>query len=255
VSSDDKPLEVIAQTTVTLPYLDDLVPALYALDGRPYIPVCAVCNALGIRADTHIQRWRNLLLWETALKLPYQTRRGKRLVWCLLISEVPFLYSLFSWKHLSSERRAQLSRAARAGMKLAGEVYQQMQERYRSVRYTLFSLLNEYAGIDAWLDRQVERHLPSFERETQVAFTALIEQGRVIYHRIAAHARSMLQEQSALPIVDGVTLDAEQQVVDTFSMPLLPLPPEEDVDQLVELLYQLSSWSATMAAFWRAQEH
>jgi hypothetical protein len=126
VKSDEKTLEVVTQKMVTLPYLDDQVPALYASDGRPYIPVCAVCKVFGIRADTHIQRWRKLLLWETALKLPYQTERGKRLVWCLLISEVPFLYGLFRWDHLPPARRAQLYEAARAGMKLAGESYQQM---------------------------------------------------------------------------------------------------------------------------------
>ena len=53
---------VIAQTTVTLPFLDDEVPALYLADGRPYIPVCVVCRALGIRADIHIRRWRKLVL-------------------------------------------------------------------------------------------------------------------------------------------------------------------------------------------------
>src|SRR5438105_3311167 len=72
---DKESVEVIAQTTMTLPYLDDQVPALYLSDGRPYIPVCAVCKVFGIRADTHIQRWRKLLLWETARKLPFQTER------------------------------------------------------------------------------------------------------------------------------------------------------------------------------------
>src|SRR5438046_5384419 len=96
---DENQPEVIEQTTVTLPFLDEEVPALYLADGRVYIPVCAVCQALGIRADTHIRRWRRLALWSTARKLPFQKeKRGKRLVWCLLISEVPFLYSLFNWK-------------------------------------------------------------------------------------------------------------------------------------------------------------
>jgi hypothetical protein len=104
--------EVIEQTRVTLPFLNDEVPALSLTDGRLYIPVYAVCHALGIRADTHIRRWQRLALWITARKLPLQTeKRGKRLVWCLLISEVPFLYSLFDWKLVSPQRRLQLYRA------------------------------------------------------------------------------------------------------------------------------------------------
>ncbi len=101
---------------------------LYLADGRPYILVFAVCHALGIRADTHIRRWRKLVLWVTARKLPFQTeKRGKRLMWCLLISEVPFLYSLFDWKLVSLERRLQLCRATREQMKLADLAHQEMQ--------------------------------------------------------------------------------------------------------------------------------
>src|SRR5260370_5121532 len=140
--------EVIAQTTVTLPFLDDEVPALYLADGRPYIPVCAVCQALGIRADMHIRRWRTLVLWITARKLPFQTeKRGKRLVWCLLISEVPFLYSLFNWKLVSPERRLQLLRASKEQVKLADLAYQEMQQRYKAIRHALFNFLTTFADI------------------------------------------------------------------------------------------------------------
>ena len=51
-------LEVVAQTATRLPFLDDLVPVLYLSDGRPHIPVVAVCRALGIRPDIHIRRFR-----------------------------------------------------------------------------------------------------------------------------------------------------------------------------------------------------
>src|SRR5256885_1677907 len=99
---NEREQEVVAQKMIPLPFLSDEVPALYLADGRPYIPVFAVCHALGIRADMHIRRWRRLALWVTARKLPFQTeKRGKRPVWCLLISQVPFLYSLFDWELVS----------------------------------------------------------------------------------------------------------------------------------------------------------
>jgi hypothetical protein len=253
---DKESVEVIAQTTMTLPYLDDQVPALYGSDGRPYIPVCAICKVFGIRADTHIQRWRKLLLWETARKLPFQTeKRGKRLVWCLLISEVPFLYSLFSWKHLSAERRAQLHQAARAGMNLAWSAYQEMQQRYKMTRQTLFSLLAECADIDERLDRQLKIYLLSFDQETQGIFAALVERGRTVHHQVADHARHMLHEQNALPILDGVMIDAENTVVDTFSLPLLPIIPHEESELLIDLLRQLASWYQDMAMFWRERDN
>lgn len=106
---DEREPVVVMQTTVILPFLDDEVPALYLADGRPYIPVFAVCHAPGISLASSIRRRRNLALWVTARKLPFQTRKqGKRLVWCLLISQVPFLYSLFDWKLAPPEQQAQL---------------------------------------------------------------------------------------------------------------------------------------------------
>src|SRR5712671_2337168 len=112
---NEREQEVVAQKMIALPFLSDQVPAVYLVDGRPYIPVFAVCHALGIRADMHIQRWKHLALWVTARKLPLQAeKRGRRLVWCLLISEVPFLYGLFDWKLVAPERRLQLRRATEA---------------------------------------------------------------------------------------------------------------------------------------------
>ena len=87
---NEREQEVVAQTVIPLPFLSDEVPALYLADGRPYIPMFAICHALGIHADMHIRRWRHLALWVTARKLPLLTeKQGKRLVRCLLISEVP----------------------------------------------------------------------------------------------------------------------------------------------------------------------
>ena|SRR5258706_6095096 len=50
---DESEQEVIEQITVTLPFLDEEAPALYLADGRLYIPVYVVCQALGIRANIH----------------------------------------------------------------------------------------------------------------------------------------------------------------------------------------------------------
>lgn len=136
---DEHSEQVVRQTTIALPFLDEQVPALIVADGRSYIPVFAVCRVLGIRADTHIQRWRRLIFWGTARKLLFQTeKRGQRLVWCLLISEVPHLYSLFDWSPLPPGRRRQLYEAAHAHAQLLEQVYQEMQAQYAFTRQALF---------------------------------------------------------------------------------------------------------------------
>jgi len=246
--------EVIAQTTVTLPFLDDEVPALYLADGRPYIPVCAVCRALGIRADTHIRRWRTLVLWITARKLPFQTeKRGKRLVWCLLISEVPFLYSLFNWELVSPERRLQLLRASKEQAKLANLAYQDMQHRYKAMRQTLFWFLTTFADIDKLLRRYADILLPMFDDESSVAFAALVDHGRSLFQKASAQARKMLHDQGTLPIIDAFKIDADKNVIDTFSMPLLPIVPQEDSEYFFALMGQLTAWRQELDVFWNEQ--
>jgi hypothetical protein len=225
--------------------------SLFLRMSRPYIPVCAVCRALGIRADTHIRRWRTLVLWITARKLPFQTeKRGKRLVWCLLISEVPFLYSLFDWQLVSPERRLQLRRATEEQVKLADLAYQEMQQRYKAMRQSLFRFLTNFADSDALLQQYADALSPTLDGESSLALSTLIDRGRSLFRKATAHARKMLHDQGTLPIVDAVKIDADNTVIDTFSMPLLPIVPREDSDLFFALMGQLTAWRQEIQAFW-----
>jgi hypothetical protein len=256
--NDEYTLQVVRQTTITLPYLDDEVPVLYLTDGRPYIPVFAVCRALGIRADTHIPRWKHLLLWETALKLPFETeKRGKRFVWCLLISEIPFLYSMFDWKQLPAKRREELYRAVKAHMKLAGQAYQDMQNAYAKTRRLLFSLMTQCSQLDEAFWLALEQRAVSYQPAKQLAFRQLISRGRALCQELASHARKMLQDQGEALLVDGVMLDEAHRVIDTFSMPLFPIVPAEDLERLTDLIQQVAAWQQQVDRFdmWREQNN
>jgi len=252
---DESQQAVIEQTTVTLPFLDDEVPALSLADGRLYIPVCAVCQALGIRADMHIRRWRTLVLWITARKLPFQTeKRGKRLVWCLLISEVPFLYSLFNWKLVLPERRLQLLRASKEQAKLANLAYQEMQQRYKAMRLALFTFLTTFADIDELLQQYTDELAPALDDESSLALTSLVDRGRSVFQTATAHARKMLQDQGELPIIDTFKIDVNNNVIDTLSIPLLPIVPQEDSELFFLLMGQLTAWRQELQAFWSKRE-
>ncbi len=248
---DESQQAVIEQTTVTLPFLDDKIPALYLADGRLYIPVCAVCHTLGIRADIHIQRWRRLALWITARKLPLQTeKRGKRLVWCLLISEVPFRYSLFDWKLVSPERRHQLLSATEEQVKLSDLAYQQMQQQYKVMRQALFRFLTTFADIDVLLQQYVQLYSHMLDNESSLTFAAIIDRGRSLFQDATTHARKMLQDQGTLPIIDAFKIDVNNNVIDTLSMPLLPIVPYEDSELFFALMGKLTAWRQELQAFW-----
>jgi len=154
---EESQLAVIEQTTVALPFLDEEVPALFMADGRIYIPVYEVCRALGISPDTHIRHWQKLVVWMTARKLPLQTeKRGRRLVWCLLISQVPYLYSLFDWQLVSTQRLIQLRWATEEQAKLADMAYQIMQKDYKVLRQGLFRFLIMYVNFEKILQRYTD---------------------------------------------------------------------------------------------------
>ena len=243
-------LEVMAQTTTRLPFLDDQVPVLYLSDSRLYIPVFAVCQALGIRPDIHIRRWRRLALWVTARKLPFQTeKRGKRLVWCLLISQVPFLYGLFDWKLVAPERRHQLQMATEAQVRLADQAYQQVQREYRAMRQVLFASMSTFDDIDALLTGYAERLESRLDSGSAVECTELCARGRSLFAQAASHARKMLQAQGELPVVDLFKIGADNQVIDTFSMPVLPIVPEEDRERFFAFMGLLTAWQEEITAF------
>jgi len=247
---DENKHTIIEQTTVILPFLDDEVPALSLADGRLYIPVFAVCHALGIRADIHIRRWRHLLLWTTARKLPLQTQKsGKRLVWCLLISEVPFLYGLFSWQRVSSERHLQLYHATKEQKKLLNLAYQDLQQQYKAMRKALFIFLTSFADIDKLLKLYMEILSPSLDEEASLTFTSLVDRGRSLFQMATEHARNMLQDQETLPILDIIQIDANNRVIDSFSKPLLPIVPPEDSELFFAFMKQLAEWVQELQAF------
>jgi len=248
---ENEVLEVVVQTTTRLPFLDDQVPVLTLSDGRLYIPVFTVCHALGIRPDIHIRRWRRLVLWVSARKLPFQTvKRGKRQVWCLLISEVPFLYSLFDWKLVAPERRLQLHRATEAQIRLADQAYQQMQREYKAMRQALFTFMTTFEDIDAVRSAQAQVFGSRLDGGSADVLTELCERGRSLFAQATTHTRKMLQEQGELPVVDLFRIDADNQVIDTFSMPLLPIVPQEDRKRFFAFMGLLTAWQQEITAFW-----
>lgn len=234
---------VIEQTTVPLPFLNEEVPALSLADGRMYIPVYEVCRALGIPADKHIRHWQTLVVWITARKLPLQTeKRGRRLVWCLMVSQVPFLYSLFDWQLVSPELRLQLRRATEEQVKLADMVYQEMQQRYKAMRQTLFRFITTFADIEKLLHRYAEVLSPMFDDESYLALAALVDHGCSLFQKAAALARKMLHDQGEVSIVDAFKTDAYGEVIETFSFPLFPIMSDQDSEQFFIDIKLLTQW-------------
>ncbi len=60
-------------------------------------------------------------------------------------------------------------------------------------------------------------------------------------HERCCAIRKMLRDQAALPIVDAIKIDADNNVIDTFAMRLLPIVGQEESEHFLTLLTQLTS--------------
>jgi hypothetical protein len=187
--------------------------------------------------------------------LPLQTlERGKRLVWCLLISEVPFLYGLFDWQLVPSERRLQLYYATKEQAKLLNLAYQDMQQQYKAMRQTLFTFLTSFVDIDTLLKLYTNILSTTLDEEAALTLITLVDRGRSHFQRATEHARNMVHDQETLPVIDLFQIDANDKVINSFSIPLLPIVSSEDRQHFLDLIEQLSTWMLELQAFWDDQE-
>ena len=246
---------VVEQRLITLPFLNDKVPALILSDGKTYLPVYKICHALGIHANRHIRRWKNLALWILARKLPFCTeRQGKRQVWCLPISSVPFLYGLFDSNWVSPERRLQLNRACQEQARLADLAYREMQWRYRAMRQALFTFLVKSENSYARLQQYTDALSSAANTACTLQLTSLLEEGCFLFRNTIEQARNIIRDQEQLPMIDLYSVDAENTVIDTFSMPLLPIVPQEEYDRFFSYVHQLTVWGQEIAAMMSNRE-
>jgi len=245
----EEPGQIVQQATIVLPYFDAEVPVLYAADGTPYIPVVAVCRMLGLRADTHIPRWRRLLLWCHARKLPLRTARGRRIVWCLHLGAVPLLYTCFNWSLVSSERQGQLRQATDAALQAMEQVQQEMLRRYRRLRAHLLRFLVAYAQADSQLDQVARRMHALLDQDACLQFEVLLSKGRMLIQEATAFARKLVQGQATDLIVDVVTLETDGHMTQVDTFPLFPVVSRQDEERFSAYLSRLAQWYHQVFAF------
>ncbi len=239
----------IRQATIVLPYFGEEVPMLYLADGTAYLPVRSLCRMLGLRAETHIPQWRKLVLWASARKLPLQTARGHRIVWCLHLGALPFWCVCFNWSLVSAVRREQLRQAIDAWQEDVAQAQRLLLERYRSLRRYLFVFIAAYIDAETWLDQWALHLSSSLDIASVRQIELLLSQGKTLIGQATTQARKMVQEQAMAPVIDIITLDGNGVGTEIGTFPLFPVVPREDCEQFIASLRKLVQWHLDMAAF------
>jgi hypothetical protein len=248
-------MKIIEQVTVRLPFFGEEVPALLAEeDGKLYLPVIEICRMLGIRADRHIPKWRTLAFWHGARKFSYRARGGvTRMVWCLDMGSVYFLYGSFDWSLVSPQRQAQLREATEAAIEVTSRAHTQMIKTYHRVRRSLFRFLSASIEWQAALQQRAQQFAPRLEPGAHIRFEELITEGCRLIDKARTQARAVLQWQADLPVVDAYAIDADGSVIDEFPLPLLPLVPQEELERYFAAGDRIVEWYHSMSAFLDAQ--
>jgi hypothetical protein len=244
-----KQRQAIQQMTVLLPYFDEEVPVLYLADGTAYVPVRALCRMLGLRAETHIPRWKKLALWASARKLPLQTARGERIVWCLHLGALPFWCACFNWSLVSTARREQLRQANEVWQEDVEQAQRILLERYRSLRRYLFTFLEANSDAEALLDQWALHLSSSLDIASSRQLELLLSKGKTLIGQATTQAREMVQEQAMAPIIEIIMLDANGVGTEIGTLPLFPVVPHEECEQFFASMKNLAQWYQDMAAF------
>jgi hypothetical protein len=248
--------QMIRQTTMILSYFNEELPLVCLPDGSRYIPVIALCEMLGLRADVHIPRWRHLMLWCNARKLPWRPPTGRtRTVWCLHVGALPLWCNSFNWSLVTPVRQAQLREATDSWLKTTEQAHQEMLAEYREMRCRLFEFLLAYTYADKMLPRPALYFSLLLDNgDARMQLEGLVARGRDLIQEATNHARKMLQAQDAMPIMDVVQLGKEGEIEDVGSEPLFPVVPREERAQFYEYLTLLSNWHQEFAAFLRGTD-
>jgi hypothetical protein len=244
--------EVLRQETITFPHFEYDVPALYVADGEvPYIPVIALCQMLGIRYDTRIARWRTLHLWEDARKLPMQSEKsGRRVVWCLPIGTVSFLFSCFDWKYVDLECRQHMRLMIDECLVALDQAHKEIAANYTSIRRTLFEFLTIYADFEPKLTRfALCLHILLANSDASAQLEILLNQGKSLTGEATAHARRMLLELLKGSIVDVVPMNPGSEMIEKFPLLSFGGVPYEDSLRFFEYLRRLTKWDQDLTVF------
>ena len=205
---------------------------------------------LGLSAKVHIPRWRTLMLWNLARKLPLRTSAGRtRVVWCLHAGAIPSWCCSFDWSLVTTRRQTQLRLAFETWLAAIEQAQQEMLREYRQIRRQLFEFLTAYADAESLLsqaDLHLSRLLSSIDE--QLRFKELIDRGRSLIREVTNHARSMLYAQASIPIMDVVRLDRDGYVKEeACSLPVFPVIPPEERTQFFTYLEHLRVWNLELA--------
>jgi hypothetical protein len=239
----------MVQNVYTLAPLTSNLPVVQAPDGEDYVPLRALCEIVGLNPSSYIGVFcqycepgetRRLLIWNSPT--------GKRKDWCLLRSHLVYWLVNVPVDRVPPDRREAVLALQHQCAALLGSAYMQMQEQHQHARRVIFRLLNICAAQEQELRNFEIMGNLLFDEAHQQMLALRLAEGRELVDTLADAARKMLARLMEGPIVDGVVLNKDHEVIDTTSFPLFPIVQDPDpatletIDRFREWITQFNRW-------------
>jgi hypothetical protein len=249
---------VITQGTLPLPAFGADVPLLHTAEGE-YVPIRALCDALGLPPATYIGSiCRHSRYGDAVRAWPWKNADGiSRPMWRLQRHYVHVWLSNLRPSQLHGERREQLRAYHEALAEAAGLVYERRQEDRQALRRAVYAGLAACQRMQvslAEIEEQVCPHLahlpaPAGGEVAVGEFRVLLARGREAYDAYAMSLREVLAEITGQSVIDALVLDERGEVIDAQPMPILPVVPDLSVmrrrqERALAWSHELQAWLA-----------
>ncbi len=122
------------------------------------------------------------------------------------------------------------------------QTFGQLHNRHRDARRLLFRVLTACAEQQEQL-QHYQRFRTLLRGMKRHEFVALLLEGQYLVETLGAAARKALGELMEGPVVDGVVLNEQNEVVGTTTFPLVPVVKDPD-PAMFKLMEEMAEWSA-----------
>ncbi len=213
----------------------------------PYVPAVYFSRLLGFDHSLEMRRVRHILLHDE-MRCFLVRQPQQRCVWTF---RYPF--GLAAWfgnvygRVADAAWKAKLKPFIKWGMKLWGQAYQQMQERFVQTRKDMYSLASTIAGFEESM-----QHLRATATRFSSAHQARLHHLDVRWRHLSEQAGTFIQrwlaEKNALPVVQAFVVKEGEVDPDSAAVSFFATASQEDVDILNAYARAVSLWMRELQA-------
>ncbi len=236
-------------STIVLPHFERTVPLLFGSDGRPMVPIFALCRMLGLDTTRELRRAQRVLLWDAASLLPMAQGREVWCVWCL-----PYPLHVGYWfgqvyGHVHDPKlRKHLLCAIKDTDHLAGRLFRHLHDRFIMGRQRMSQLPLSLSSVCDLIEQLQDDRRVQVSESTREHVAALALRHQALRDQAETFVRGWFAGVRQLPVVDAFQVDEEGHVIGAPTpFTLFGVFSHEDSSQLSQYEHAIAALRAELS--------